>query len=418
MIPCTRIKHMITKFKKLYYGWWISFAGGLNTAISSIPTFSGGSIIFKAVEDEFSWSRTVVSGVASFGRFGGALLGPLEGYLTDRFGAWKMILIGFSIASIGLFWLSTINTILFYYLSYLLVSLGVSIGGFVPSMSAVNVWMPHKRATAMSWVIGGSSFGGFFLPLMVLSIEKNGWRATMIYLAIIFLFTGPLLSFIVKKRPDINFLEKIKKTKKNFISNSNISPKEAIKTQPFWILALAHLFANISVGAISAHLFLYLTDDNGVGLDIITAGTILPILSILQFFGQLSGGILGDFFNKKIIIPIFFLIQSIAIIVLAYANSYIIVILFSILWGVGFGMRTPAFHALRGDFFGGKYYGTILGINAFPMGIGMMISPVIVGYIYDKYDTYYYSLIAMAALCAISCILISVIKNPKNYEKN
>ncbi|MEC7837448.1 MAG: MFS transporter [Chloroflexota bacterium] len=409
---------MYKRIRKIYYGWWISVAGGLNTAISSIPTFSGGSIIFKAIEDEFNWSRAVVSGVASFGRFGGALLGPIEGYLTDRFGPWKMILIGFSVASLGLFWLSTINTILFYYLSYLLVSVGVSIGGFVPSMSSVNVWMPHKRATAMSWVIGGSSFGGFFLPLMVLSIDKNGWRLTMILLAIIFLFTGPILAFIVRKRPDINFLEKIKQTKKNFISNTDMPPKEAIRTQPFWILAFSHLFANVSVGAISAHLFLYLTDDNGVGLDIITAGTILPIMSVLQFAGHISGGILGDIFNKKIILPIFFILQAIAIIILAYASNYSIVILFSIIWGIGFGMRTPTFHAMRGDFFGGKYYGTILGINAFPMGIAMMISPVIVGYIYDKYDTYYYSFIVMAALCIISCILISVIKNPKNYEKN
>jgi len=409
---------MYKRIRKIYYGWWISVAGGLNTAISSIPTFSGGSIIFKAIEDEFNWSRAVVSGVASFGRFGGALLGPIEGYLTDRFGPWKMILIGFSVASLGLFWLSTINTILFYYLSYLIVSLGVSIGGFVPSMSSVNVWMPHKRATAMSWVIGGSSFGGFFLPLMVLSIDKNGWRLTMILLAIIFLFTGPILAFIVRKRPDINFLEKIKQTKKNFISNTDMPPKEAIRTQPFWILAFSHLFANVSVGAISAHLFLYLTDDNGVGLDIITAGTILPIMSVLQFAGHISGGILGDIFNKKMILPIFFILQAIAIIILAYASNYSLVILFSIIWGIGFGMRTPTFHAMRGDFFGGKYYGTILGINAFPMGIAMMISPVIVGYIYDKYDTYYYSFIVMAALCIISCILISVIKNPKNYEKN
>jgi len=409
---------MLKRIRKIYYGWWISVAGGLNTAISSIPTFSGGSIIFKAIEDEFNWSRAVVSGVASFGRFGGALLGPIEGYLTDRFGPWKMILIGFSVASVGLFWLSTINTILFYYLSYLLVSVGVSIGGFVPSMSSVNVWMPHKRATAMSWVIGGSSFGGFFLPLMVLSIDKNGWRLTMVLLAIIFLFTGPILAYIVRKRPDINFLEKIKKTKKNFISNTDMPPKEALRTQAFWILAFSHLFANVSVGAISAHLFLYLTDDNGVGLDIITAGTILPIMSVLQFTGHISGGILGDIFNKKIILPIFFILQAIAIIILAYASNYSIVILFSIIWGIGFGMRTPTFHAMRGDFFGGKYYGTILGINAFPMGIAMMISPVIVGYIYDKYDTYYYSFIVMAALCIISCILISVIKNPKNYEKN
>lgn len=417
MVPCTRLK-MLKRIRKIYYGWWISVAGGLNTAISSIPTFSGGSIIFKAIEDEFNWSRAVVSGVASFGRFGGALLGPIEGYLTDRFGPWKMILIGFSVASVGLFWLSTINTILFYYLSYLLVSVGVSIGGFVPSMSSVNVWMPHKRATAMSWVIGGSSFGGFFLPLMVLSIDKNGWRLTMVLLAIIFLFTGPILAYIVRKRPDINFLEKIKKTKKNFISNTDMPPKEALRTQAFWILAFSHLFANVSVGAISAHLFLYLTDDNGVGLDIITAGTILPIMSVLQFTGHISGGILGDIFNKKIILPIFFILQAIAIIILAYASNYSIVILFSIIWGIGFGMRTPTFHAMRGDFFGGKYYGTILGINAFPMGIAMMISPVIVGYIYDKYDTYYYSFIVMAALCIISCILISVIKNPKNYEKN
>ena len=93
------------------------------------------------------------------------------------------------------------------------------------------------------------------------------------------------------------------------------------------------------------------------------------------------------------------------------------VILFSVIWGVGFGMRTPTFHAMRGDFFGGKHYGTILGINAFPMGIGMMIAPVIVGYLYDTYDTYYYSFIVMAALCILSCILISIIKNPKNYEK-
>ena len=409
---------MKNKIKKIYYGWWISVAGGLNTAISSIPTFTGGSIIFKAIEEEFNWSRAIVSGVASFGRFGGALLGPLEGYLTDRFGAWKMIIIGFFIASLGLFWLSTINTIIFYYLSYLLVSLGVSIGGFVPSMSAVNVWMPHKRATAMSWVIGGSSFGGFFMPLMVLSMEELGWRLTLVILGFLFIFSGPLLAYVIKKRPDIEFLEKIKTSKKNYISNSDMSPKMAIKSQPFWILAFSHLFANISVGALSAHIFLYLTDETGVGLDIITAGTILPIMSVLQFMGHISGGIVGDLVNKKIILPIFFLLQAIAIIILAHAGSYYMVILFSVVWGVGFGMRTPTFHAMRGDFFGGKHYGTILGINAFPMGIGMMIAPVIVGYLYDTYDTYYYSFLVMSALCILSCILISIIKNPKNYEKN
>ena len=108
-----------------------------------------------------------------------------------------MVLLGFIIASLGLFWLSTINSILFYYISYLVVSIGVSIGGFVPSMATVNVWMPHKRSTAMSWVIGGSSIGGFFMPFMVYSIEEYGWRLTMVILGIIFLISGPIISIII-----------------------------------------------------------------------------------------------------------------------------------------------------------------------------------------------------------------------------
>ena len=80
-------------------------------------------------------------------------------------------------------------------------------------------------------------------------------------------------------------------------------------------------------------------------------------------------------------------------------------------------MRTPIFHAFRGDFFGGKYYGTILGLNAFPMGIGMMAAPVIVGYLYDTYNTYFYSLLVMSLLCALSCFLIVIIKNPNKTNK-
>ena len=252
---------------------------------------------------------------------------------------------------------------------------------------------------------------------MVLSIENYGWRITMVFIAIMFLITGPLIAFIIRKKPDINIINKLASNPK-VIPNTDISAKKAIKTQPFWILAFSHLFANVSVGALSAHIFMYMTDDNGVGLDIITAGTILPFMAVLQFFGHISGGIIGDLFNKKITLPIFFVIQAISLIILAYADTYTDVIFWSVLWGIGFGMRTSTFHAFRGDFFGGKHYGTILGFNALPMGIAMMLAPVVVGYLYDVYDSYFYSLIVMSGLCIISSLLIIVINNPKKYEKN
>jgi MFS family permease len=400
--------------KKIYYGWWVSLAGGINTFFSSIPTFSAGSVIFKAVEDEFGWSRAVVSGVASFGRFGGALLGPVEGFLSDRFGVGKMVVIGFLISSIGLFWLSSINNILFYYASYFVVSVGTSIGGFVPSMSAVNAWMPHQRTKAMSWVIGGSSFGGFFTPVMVLSIQSIGWRQTMVVLGIIFLIVGPLVSLVIRKKPNLDFNISKYSTKK--INITNIKPKQALKTHNFWIIAICHLLANVSVGAISAHIFLYLTDYDGVNLTIYFAGTILPLIALVSFIGQISGGILGDIYNKRILLPLLFLVQSISLVILAFANSFIDAIIFSVIWGIGFGMRTPILHSIRGEFFGGRHYGTILGLNAFPMGIGMMLSPVIVGFIYDSTNTYFYSLLSMAFLCIAASFLILLIKSPNTKK--
>ncbi|MBI63002.1 MAG: hypothetical protein CL775_03155 [Chloroflexi bacterium] len=400
--------------KKIYYGWWVSLAGGVNAFFSSIPTFSAGSVIFKAVEDEFGWSRAVVSGVASFGRFGGALLGPIEGFLSDKFGAWKMVIIGFAISSVGLFWLSSIDTILFYYASYFVISVGTSIGGFVPSMSVVNAWMPHQRTKAMSWVIGGSSFGGFFTPLMVLSIESIGWRQTMVVLGIIFLVVGPLISLVIRKKPNLDFI--IPKDSPKKIIITNIEPRQAIRNKNFWIIAICHLLANVSVGAISAHIFLYLTDHDGVNLTIYLAGTILPLIAIISFIGQISGGILGDRYNKRIILPVLFLVQSVSLVILAFANNYFDAFLFSLLWGIGFGMRTPILHSLRGEFFGGKHYATILGLNALPMGIGMMISPVIVGFIYDSTNTYLYSLLSMAILCITASFLILLIKSPNTKK--
>ena len=128
--------------------------------VSSGPTYQAASTLFRAIEDEFGWSRAVVTGVASFGRFGGALLGPVEGWMTDKFGTGKMVLIGFTLGGLGLIFYSQLQGPIQYYVAYFIISMGFSIGGFVPSMAAVNAWMPHRRATAMSIVIGGSSLGG------------------------------------------------------------------------------------------------------------------------------------------------------------------------------------------------------------------------------------------------------------------
>lgn len=406
-----------TKVGRVFYGWWVALAGAMNMLVSSGPTFQAASTLFRAIEDEFGWSRAVVTGVASFGRFGGALLGPLEGWLTDRFGTGKMVLIGFTIGGLGLIFYSQLQGPFQYYLAFFTLSMGFSLGGFVPSMSAVNAWMPHRRATAMAIVIGGSSLGGVLVPAIVWGINTHGWRETTFVIGLITLAAGPPLAYIAGKRaPEYGeLMAQVSKTKSKDskpLTQHDFTAKQALRTRAFWSISISHTLTNLSVGAISAHVYFPLTDENAVNLSDASAATIVPIMAFSSFGFQMLGGFVGDRINKRTILPVLILLQGAALVILAHAGDYWTAVAFALLWGLGFGGRTPMLHAMRGDYFGRKHFGVILGMSAFPMGLGMMAAPVIVGRVYDTTGTYVTSLHTLAAISAVAAFTILLATKP------
>ena len=330
--------------------------------VSSGPTFQASSVLFKAIEDEFGWSRALISGVASFGRFGGAMLGPVEGWLTDRFGSGKMVLFGFILGGIGLIMFSRIQGPLQYYFAFFVLSLGFSMGGFTPSITAVNAWMVNNRGSAMSIVIGGSSIAGLLVPPIVWGISAYGWRPTVLVIGIITLLVGPIVARVIGKRPTPEQLaEQIQsgaesghRTRQSRLYD--FTPSEALRTRAFWSISMTHMLVNLSTGAISAHLFLHLTDGNGVNLDDAAASGVVPILVVTAFVSQLTGGIVGDRTNKRVLVPFLLLLQSASLVILAFANSFAMAAVFAVVWGVGFGGRTPMLHAMRGEYFGRRHF--------------------------------------------------------------
>lgn len=389
--------------------------------VSSGPTFQAASTLFRAIEDEFGWSRAVVTGVASFGRFGGALLGPVEGWMTDKFGTGKMVLLGFTLGGFGLIFYSQLQGPIQYYVAYFILSMGFSIGGFVPSMAAVNAWMPHRRATAMSIVIGGSSLGGLLVPAIVWGISNHGWRETTLVIGLVSLACGPPLAYISGKRAPtyeeidteiVNSSASIDQEKPSSIAQHDFTAKEALRTRGFWGLAITHMLTNLSVGTISAHVYFQLTDKNSVNLSDAAAATVIPIMAVTSFTFQMLGGFTGDKVNKRFLLPPLLITQAASLVILAQATNYVGALVFAVLWGLGFGGRTPMLHALRGEFFGRKHFGVILGMSAFPMAVGMMITPVIVGWVFDRTGTYENSLYALAIACLVGTITILMTTKP------
>ncbi len=392
---------------------------------TSGPTFQGSGAILLAIESEFGWSRAVIGGVASFGRFGGTLFGPFEGYLTDRLGSARMMLYGLTLGGIGFILLSQIHGVLTYYFAFLILSLGFSMGGFVPAITAVNRWLPKRRATGIALVVGGSSLGGLVVPALAWGISEHGWRTTTLWIGIVSIAVAPLFYLALTWRrpsqtPDTQAdtqapagadptpgQEPAQQPPRS--SPFDFTARQALHTRAFWIITSTHSLINFSTAAVSAHLLLHFND---VGIKPITAATIIPIMAAVAFTFQMAGGLIGDRFEKRYPISAFAAIQGTGVLILAFTTSYSMAVLFAVVWGIGFGGRTPILHALRGDYFGTKAFATILGMSSVMMGASMALAPFMVGLAFDIQDTYRWAFISLAVLAYGASGLILFVSRP------
>ena len=80
-------------FNDVFYGWWVAIAAMTVLSVGAGVYWQGFGVFFLPLAHEFSTSRAALSGVVSISQLEGGLLGPVGGYLVDRYGPRKMMLI-------------------------------------------------------------------------------------------------------------------------------------------------------------------------------------------------------------------------------------------------------------------------------------------------------------------------------------
>ena len=150
----------------MFYGWWLVAITVFTLTSIITPIFQGLGFFFVALEQQFGWSRAVLSVPFSLSRIEGALLGPIEGWLVDRLGSRRMILFGFLVLGFGFISFSFIEGVAGYYISFLLIFAGAGFGGFMPLIAAINNWFRRHRAKAMALGLLGINLGALLAPLM------------------------------------------------------------------------------------------------------------------------------------------------------------------------------------------------------------------------------------------------------------
>jgi MFS family permease len=182
-------------------------------------------------------------------------------------------------------------------------------------------------------------------------------------------------------------------------------------TRAFWYLAIGHGTSLLVVSAVLVHMVVHVTERLGYSLH--QASAVVALLTVTQAASQIGGGWLGDRFSKRRIAAICMLGHAVAMVMLALATAFWMVLIFAVLHGVAWGLRGPLMSAMRADYFGSRSFGTITGVSSMFVMIGMMAGPLVAGILADRTGSYVPGFSLLAAMAALGSIFFALARRPR-----
>ena len=413
-----RIRLIFQPNGSVFYGWLIVAIAFFVMYLGSlfwIQSYGAYAVVFNR---EFGWSMTLLSGAYVLTRVESGLLGPFQGWMVDRYGPRIIISIGLLMHGIGLLCLTLVETLPVYYLVVIIISVGISLGGFQTLMISIVNWFQRHRTKAIALAQLGSSLGGLSVPMLAYGLEHFGWRTIAVTTGFVAIFLGiPLVQNIRHRPEEKGEVVDVKITVKHFNNrvetNNNIvslSWQNALKTRAFWFISVGHAIALLSVSTVLVHLIPHLTKK--LGMCLTEAGMVFSTVSISQILGLSCGGYLGDRFSKRIICFYCMIFHGSGMLVLAFFDTYPMLLLFSVLHGIAWGIRGPQMVAIRADYFGTISFGKILGISSMVVMFGTMVGPIICGLVVDHYGTYQNAFISIGLISYIGALFFYFARKP------
>ena len=407
--------------RKPYYGWIIVIIGAITQFFQGVSS-QGLATYLGPLQNDFGWSKAVLAGPRSVTQIEGAITGPFEGFLVDRFGPRRVVASGIFIMGLGFILFGLTHSLWMYYVSSIVIAFGTGLQGLLVMSVTVNNWFSRKRTLAQSVMGLGYSLAGVIgVPALVFVQNQNDWRPSAIGTGIIIWIIGFPCSMLLFPKPetfglspdgDLASAEASVGTG-NAVSNPvyDFTLREAIKTRAFWLLASGWAIGNLGILGAQVHLFLHL--EQGVGIPRATVALVWTVASLSSMPSRLIGGYFGDRFPKNIMLGVSMVFMAVGVFLLAITASVQMAFSFAVLFGIGWGMRTPIVNAMQGEYFGRKSQGIIRGwLQSISLPI-TIATPVIAGLMADIQGTYRPTFIVMAIIMLLGSALVVMATHPK-----
>ncbi|MDD1783357.1 MFS transporter [Enterovibrio sp. ZSDZ35] len=356
---------------------------GIGTLIISLGIRQSFGIFMMPITDTFQSGREFFSLAIALQNLMFGAFQPFIGMAADRFGAKRIIAAGGVAYALGLYLTSIATSTGVLYLSMgILIGLGLSATSYVIVLGAVAKVVPAEHtAKAFGLTTAMGSFGMFAVIPGAQSLLANyDWQTAMQVFAMVCTL---MIAFSV-------FMKTSAKNSTVSAAEDNQTLKEALqeafKHPGYWLIHAGFFVCGFQVMFIATHLPSYISDK---GLPGGVAAMALAYVGIFNIFGSYFWGLMGDRFNKRIVMTSLYMMRAV---VLALFVMLPLTTESATIFGAAIGFcwlgTVPLTSGLVRQIFGPRYMSTLYGLVFFTHQIGSFLGAWVGGRVFDYYGSY------------------------------
>ncbi|MFM1906491.1 MAG: hypothetical protein RLZZ591_168 [Pseudomonadota bacterium] len=342
----------------------------------------GFGLWLQPVTQDQGWTRETFAFAIAIQNLAWGFFGIFAGMVADRFGAFRVILVGSVLYAMGLIGMAFAATpTLFAMSAGVLIGMAQAGTTYAVIYGVIGRNVPaSRRSWAMGVAAAAGSFGQFLMvPVEGFLISSQGWQQALVTLGVAALLMMPLARGL----------------KESLGGNATMSRREqsiwqalreAVNNRSFQLLTAGYFVCGFQVVFIGVHMPSYLKDH---GLSPQVASFALALIGLFNVFGTYIAGALGQKIPKKNILAFIYFARSVAITLFMLAPlTPTSVYLFSLVMGLLWLSTVPPTNATLAQIFGVAHLSMLSGFVFFSHQIGSFMGVWLGGYLYDSTGSY------------------------------
>ena len=408
---------------KIFYGWWIVGAAAITNGTGGALQWQGFTVLFLPVSESLGLGLGATALAFGLARAENGVIGPISGWLIDKYGVRPLMFAGTFIVGIGYLLLSRADNFIAFLVVYIFViSIGASTSFMQATTAGINSWFIRKRGLAMSVNAAAFRLGGAaMVPILSIFVLKYGWQNASIGIGLMMIFLVMPMALFFRRSPEAyglnpdgdatpheDSLSTDGDSAAPIATYDSWTTKQALRTRAFWILSIGTMLRIAAHGTIFVHLIAIL---DWKDIDRQVAANMVGGLALVAVPLILLAGYYGDRIGRTKILSLGYAMSAISLFIVVFTEGTLPLFLALLLF-TGSEAGSALNWALVGDMFGRKSFATIRGMMAPLYNSVLMVGPVAAGFVFDWTGTYTPVLITGGVLMLAAAVVFLRLEAP------